>query len=413
MQPKSFLNFLSKEWLFINELFDISRKSSIDHVNLVHRIRVFYPDSDPVDEIKRFENAEIIEKDLSYGSNYTLTDKTDQIVELILEEQQLGLSESIRVHVEQFEKLSLSLLDFLDNKDEDGFERTLRKINQQIVAIKRQVLQNYKGIENLVIQSKKKNSLIPVKQRYADVISAWEEYIIPMGDFVKANDIFDASLDVAVARLNTALVKLDSMGSQWDIKANIHLHKLKIEDMKDTLFTTFSRSKALLEPLYKTARLNSRVTKGVSTILDLARKQKFDFIDKGGVLSLYKKEQGTFLNNDLGIIRYYLNIKEIKDNPPPPITIISAEERARKRALFAPPLNKKLIFEKFGKNLPIEDATQWVIDNFPNMTTSRILEAVWLIMVDDGWITEKQDECRYKTQKHLITGRKIKVRSHG
>jgi hypothetical protein len=75
----------------------------------------------------------------------------------------------------------------------------------------------------------------------------------PIADFVKANDVFDSSLDVAIARLNTALVKLDSMGSQWDIKSNIHLHKLKIEDLKDTLFITFSSSKALLEPLYKTA----------------------------------------------------------------------------------------------------------------------------------------------------------------
>lgn len=413
MQPKSFLNFLSKEWSFINELFDISRKSPIDYVNLIHRIRVFYPDSDPANEIRRFENAGIIEKDLSYGSNYTLTDKTDQIVELILEEQQLGLSESIRVHVDQFDKLSLSLLEFLDINDEDSLERTLRKINQQMVSIRRQVLQNYKGIENLVVESKKVNSLVPVRQRYADVISAWEEYIIPMGEFVKANDVFDASLDAAIARLNTALVKLDAAGTQWDIKSNIHLHKLKIEDLKDTLFTAFSRSKALLEPLYKTARMNSKVTKGVSTILDHARKQKFNFIDEGGVLPLYRKEQGTFLNNDLGIIRYYLNIKEIKENPAPPITVITAAQRARKRALFPPPLNKKLIFERFESDLPVEDATQWVIDKFPDMTTSRILEAVWLIMVDDRWIAQKQGECQYKTQKHLITGQKIKVLNHG
>lgn len=89
MKPKSFLNFLAKEWPVIISIFEMTRGSSIEFVQLDQIISTKSPGSDIRSFIKRFEDNEVLVKELSYGSNYTLTDKADQIVELLLNEQQL------------------------------------------------------------------------------------------------------------------------------------------------------------------------------------------------------------------------------------------------------------------------------------------------------------------------------------
>ena len=413
MQPKSYLNFLSKNWALITELFEISRGIPIDYVGLTQTIRAFYPYIELHSFIKKLEEYEIIEKDLSYESVYSLSDKTDQIVELILNEQQLGLSDSIRVYIEQFDKLSLGLLKAVQNKNLDEIVRFFKKINRQIQSVIRQSSHNYKGIENLVAQSKKQDSIVPLKQRYADVINAWEDYIIPMGEFIKSNDSFDTTVDKAITRLNAAITFLENSSSMSSERQNIHTSKRKFEDMRGHLINTFGFSKALLEPLYKTARLNSKVTKGVSTILDHVRKERFDYIDNGAALKIYKKENVALLSSDLGVIRYYIGIKNIKENPTPPILLLNDEEKAKIRSNFIPPLNKQSVLKKFQSSLPVDDVAQWVIDRYPDLTTGRTLEAIWLIMTHKNWQVQKLGKHKYRTTDHLLTGQLLKVEKNG
>jgi len=192
-------------------------------------------------------------------------------------------------------------------------------------------------------------------------------------------------------------------------RQNIHTSKRKFEDMRGHLITTFGLSKALLEPLYKTARLNSNVTKGVSTILDHARKGRFNYIDKVAILNLFKKENVALLSSDLGVIRYYVGLKNLKDNPTPPISALSDEEKAKIRSNFIPPLNKQSVLKEFQSSLPVDDIAQWVIDRYPDLPTGRVLEAIWLILTNKKWRVQKMGKQRYQTKNHLLTGQMLKV----
>nr|WP_319491693.1 hypothetical protein [uncultured Desulfobacter sp.] len=337
-----------------------------------------------------------------------MTDKADQIVELLLNEQQLGISENIRVHIAQFDKLSMAVLKVIQENDLETAERSLRRINQQIQSIRRQAKNNLQAIENLVLLSKRQDSYIPLKQRYADVIYAWDEYIDPMGEFIDVNEAFDATIDAVLGRLNQSLTIMERSGAQYDIRRNVRIHKDKILDMKDILLSTYRESKRLLEPLYQKARLNSEVTKGISNILDLARKEQFDLIDQCGIVGIFKKEKGYFTNNDSGIKKYYLGLKDIKENPAPPIALLNFHEQKARNKKFVPPLNKPKIIHEFEQDLPVEDALQWVINSYPAYSTGRIIEAMWLV-TNHGWKIQKLGKNEYKTKSHRITGQRIRV----
>jgi len=410
VKPKPFLNFLSKEWSVILTIFEMTRGTSIDFVELDQIVSTKKPGTDIRDFIKRFEENEVLTRELSYGTNYTLTDKADQIVELLLDEQQLGMSENIRIYIDQFDSLSMGILKSVQGNDIDSAERTLRRFNQQVQSVRRQTKNNLQAIENLVLLSKKQDSYIPLKQRYADVIYAWDEYIVPMGEFIDVNKAFDATIDSVLDRLNQSSTVLEKSGAQYDIRRNIRIHKDKILDMKDVLLSTYRESKRLLEPMYHIhiARLNSEVTKGISNILDLARKEQFNLIDKFGLLPIFKKDKSHFTNNDSGIKKYYLGLKNIKEDPAPPIAFLTFQEQEKRNRQFIPPLNKPKILEQFEQSLPVEDALQWAINKYPGDSTGRILNIMWLV-TNHGWQSQKFEKTEYKTKYHRLIGRRIRV----
>ncbi len=72
------------------------------------------------------------------------------------------------------------------------------------------------------------------------MIHAWEAYIKPIGAYIRAYDIFDATLDDTVANLKTAIEAFQASGAQWDIQRNIHYQNEKISDMRGILLDTYT-----------------------------------------------------------------------------------------------------------------------------------------------------------------------------
>ena len=215
----------------------------MDQVTLVQTIRSHHPETNVTVLIEKLLSHDVITQIFSGQTLYNLSYLTEQIVENLLNEQQLGLSESIVVHLKQFDELSADLLRAVENREQDLLIRCIKKINRQTQSVKAQALHNYKAIQNIVAESNKKSTIIPLKQRYADVLETWDHYITPMGELIDPWGAFDANTDQVVVRLERASDILDKTGVLISEQENVHMAKHMVVDMKANLIQIFRPSR--------------------------------------------------------------------------------------------------------------------------------------------------------------------------
>ena len=412
MKPKGYLTFLTKRWDLIAELFDLNKEGPMDQVTLVQTIRSHHPETNVTVLIERLLSLNVIIQIFSGQTLYNLGYLTEQIVENLLNEQQLGLSESIIVHLKQFDELSTTLLQAVEKRELELLIRCIKKINRQTQAVKVQALHNYKAIQNIVAESNKKSTIIPLKQRYADVLETWDHYITPMGELIDPWGAFDANTDQVVVRLERAADILDKTGVLISEQENVHMAKHMVVDMKANLIQIFRLSREILQPLYEVARLNSRVTRGTSVILAYARKNKFKAIEKTATIEWFFKERSPLLSNDIGLLKFFAGFKNIKENPAPPIFIVQEEERGKAMLNRVPPLNRYAVLNDIRSNLPIADAVQWAIEQYPAFSTGKILDIILLMMTEKTLKVKTTGSRRYQTKTHVIDGFNIEVKQY-
>jgi len=409
MKPRGYLHFITRKWDLIAELFEINRQGPIDQATLVQTIGYHHPKGDTSALIERLLSYEVITRLFTGQTLYNLGFLTEQIVEHLLDEQQLGLSESILVHLELFDKLSAGLLAAVEDRDLDRMIRGIKKINKQTQTVKRQALHNYKAIQNIVGESKKISTIIPLKQRYADVLETWENYITPMAKMIDPWGAFDSNTDNVIVRLDRAGDILEAAGALISERENIRRAKHMIVDMKANLIETFSLSRALLQPLYEIARLNSKVTSSTSIILEYARKNNFKAIEEIASLDWFFKERSPLVSNDTGLITYYAGFKDIQENSAPPILILGEEEKSSEASKLLPPLNRYAVLDEIKSDLPIANAIQWAIDQYPDFSTGKILDIILLMMTEKSLAVQKDEQQSFQTKTHVIQGFTLKV----
>lgn len=409
MQPRGYLAFITKKWNLITELFEINKEGPIDQSTLLQTISLYHPETDSSSLIETLLSYDVISRLFSNQTLYNLGDLIEQIVEHLLNEQQLGLSESIMIHMDQFEKLSSNILKAVENRDSDSLFRGIKKINKQTQAVKRQTRHNYKAIQNIVAESKKKDTFVPLKQRYADILDAWDQYITPMGEMIDPWGTFDPNTDKVVNRLEKSVDILEKVGALITERENIHIAKQMIIDMRVNIIESFKMSRELLQPLYEIARLNSKVTRGTSIVLDFLRKNKFKEIESFATLNWFSKERSPLLSHDIGLLKYYAGYKNIKENPAPPISILSEEEKEKTFSRKKPPLDRYSMIKEIRSDLPIEDAMQWAIQKHPDFSTGKILDIILLMMTEKSFNIKKCQMQQYQTLTHLINGFSLKV----
>ncbi len=408
MKPKGYLTFLTKRWDLITELFELNKEGPMDQVTLVQTIRSHYPEINANDLVEKLLSHDVITRIFSGQTLYNLGYLTEQIVETLLNEQQLGLSESILVHLKQFDELSSTLLLAVEKRDLDLLIRCIKKINRQTQAVKAQALHNYKAIQNIVAESNKKSTMVPLKQRYAAVLDTWEHYITPMGELIDPWGAFDANTDQVIVRLERASDILERTGVLISERDNVHTAKHMVVDMKANLIQIFRLSREILQPLYEVARLNSKVTRAASVILAYVRKNKFKDIEKTAAIEWFYKAQSPRLSNDTGLLKFYAGFKDIQENPRPAIFVPGDRDKGEKISRV-PPLNRDTVLNDIKASLPIADAVHWAIAQYPTFPTGKILDIILLMITQKTLVIKPGKNQQYQTKTHIIDGLNLRV----
>ena len=314
MEPKAFLNLLSREWKLMVEIFEASKAGPIDHGSLLQLIDAHKrPNADADTLLERQIDFGILGQPLSGETLYQLGGLAEIIISQLLQEHRLGLSDSIQAHITHLDELSLRLLQATTEHDAHAITSGAKKLWQHTQDIKHQVHNNLQAIRNIVADAKKQETNKPLRQRYADVIDAWDEYITPMGEMIEPHGAFDAIIDSAIGRMGQATNNLDSSGALISEVSNIHSVLQMLNDMRWHILRNFQLARDLLKPLYDVARLNSKVTRGASVVLDDLQKGRVKAVEGYATLLLYRRPRLSLVSPNSALLAYYFGVKEVEE----------------------------------------------------------------------------------------------------
>ncbi len=410
MQPKAYLTLLSNEWKLMVELFESSKNGPIDYGTLLILIDAHKRPHVETDQLfKHLLNHGILGQPLSGETLYQLGGLAETIISQLLKEHRLGLSDSIQAHIAQLDKLSQRLLQATINHNPDAMTSGAKKLWQHTQDIKHQIYNNLQAIRNIVAEAKKQEVTKSLRQRYADVIDAWEQYITPMGEMIEVRGAFDSIIDSATGRMSQAISSLDSAGALISEVSNLRYVHQMLNDMRRYILQNFQIARDILKPLYEVARLNSKVTRGVSIVIDDLQKGKIKDVWQKATLPIYRRPKFSLVSTNSALLTYYFGVKEVKEKQSPMITMPTPEER--KATVKKTPLNINVVLKQLNKDLPVEDMMAWSIGQFPQYPTDKILDILLLVFSQPNLLVEKGKRQKYKTVTHVLEGPSLAVES--
>ncbi len=389
------------------EIFVVGKSGPVDYGTLQRLIDAHKrPDADTDALFDRMLDFGILGQPLSSETLYQLGGLAETIVSQLLQEHRLGLSDSIQAHITSLDKLSRRLLQATTEHDGHAMADSAKKLWQHMQDIKRQVHDNLLAIRNIVAEAKQQKTNKPLRQRYTDVIDAWEQYITPMGDMIEAYGAFDSIIDSAVERMGQAIGNLDSAGALISEVSNIDRVRQMLDDVRRYILRNFQLARDILKPLYEVARLNSKVTRGASIVLEDLRKGRVRAVEDCATLPICRRPRLLLISPDNALLTYYYGVKEVKERPAPKITLPTPDER---KTTVKAPVNNNTVLKQIKKDLPIKDMMSWAIEKFPDHSTDKILDIVSLAFSRESFCVERGRKRVYQTTTHCIEGPSLAV----
>jgi len=155
------------------------------------------------------------------------------------------------------------------------------------------------------------------------------------------------------------------------------------------------------------ARLNSKVTRGASIVLDDLQKGRIRQLEERELLGLHRRSKVSMVSPNSSLLSYYFGVKEVEEKPAPKIVSPLPEQRSMEKR--TPPLNIDQVLKQLKRDLPVKDIMTWAIERYPEHSTSKILDIVLLAYAHSGFSVERGARQTYQTTSHLIEGPSLAV----
>lgn len=406
MNPIGYLGLFQAEWRVIVEVLDAGQGAPIDY-GLLQQIALRFTSKKNAsgDVITKLIEFGILEQPLSGETVYQLSGLAESVVRQLRRDHRLGLSESIQGYIRRLEGATLNLLNSAHAYDLPAVMEQCRKVYEGVRDIKRDTQNNLQAVRNIVTDAKKQDAVKSLKQRYAEVMAAWDDYVQPLGEMIDVHGAFAEAVSLSVERLRSAEAFLEARGALMTDVDNIRRAGLMVLDMSDHVLEGFRSARDALKPLYERARLNSRVTRGVAVYLEYLQKDRLDELGDRVDLPIYRKPGVAVVSDNAALQKYWSMVRDIKHSAPPTIRASREPSAAQK----TPPFDVRSAVARLKKSLPVENAFEWVVEMFPGIETEHVLDVIQNAIADRAIAVCRQEETVTLTQRHVITARRLNL----
>ena len=400
IEPKRVLRALAEHWALIEPLCERFDQGTLSLVELRQHVARQQVESTPQDITQLLDvwiRLDILVPVAKSPNRFELNAQIHDFLAYLRREHRLGLCLEIEAYLRHLERLAGYIKDAFEVRDAADLARQLRLLDMRVRDVLKKLANDEQALVAVAERAKTSDRQIPLRQRYAEVLATWDEYVEPMIQLVAA----DGAFEQGVYRVEHVLLRLlgeqQRLGQLVDDDLLLRTHA-RILEMQTTAQLTLRRARELLLPLREEARRHNAVTRGAALALATIRKKGLDAVPQAS-LPLFSRPQSTFLGTASQVEAYVYALARFE---PKPAQFPKAHTSRKGEAPRAPRTAREMI-ERCEQALPLPDLMVWLLEQEPEGATDELLYWFSRLSRDGRFQRERLERRDYLTREHQVS----------
>ena len=400
IDPKRVLRALAEHWTLLEPLCERFDAGTLSLIELRKQLAAQLPDSTPVDItalLDQWIRLDILVPVAKSPNRFELNAQIHDFLAYLRREHRLGLCLEIEAYLRHLERLAGYIKDAFEVRDAADLARQLRLLDMRVRDVLKKLANDEQALVAVAERAKTSDRQIPLRQRYAEVLATWDEYVEPMIQLVAA----DGAFEQGVYRVEHVLLRLlgeqQRLGQLVDDDLLLRTHA-RILEMQTTAQLTLRRARELLLPLREEARRHNAVTRGAALALAAIRRKGLDAIPQAS-LPLFSRPQSTFLGTASQVEAYVYALARFE---PKPAQFPKAHSTRKGEAPRAPRTAREML-ERCEQALPLPDLMVWLLEQEPEGATDELLYWFSRLSRDARFQRERLERRDYLTAEHQVS----------
>ncbi|MDM8350311.1 Mks condensin complex protein MksB [Pseudomonas sp. sp1636] len=400
IDPKRVLRALAEHWTLLEPLCERFDSGTLSLIELRKQLTLQLPESTPVDItalLDQWIRLDILVPVAKSPNRFELNAQIHDFLAYLRREHRLGLCLEIEAYLRHLERLAGYIKDAFEVRDAADLARQLRLLDMRVRDVLKKLANDEQALVAVAERAKTSDRQIPLRQRYAEVLATWDEYVEPMIQLVAA----DGAFEQGVYRVEHVLLRLlgeqQRLGQLVDDDLLLRTHA-RILEMQTTAQLTLRRARELLLPLREEARRHNAVTRGAALALAAIRRKGLDAVPQAA-LPLFSRPQSTFLGSASQVEAYVYALARFEPKP----AQFPKANTARKGQTPRAPRTAREMIERCEQALPLPDLMTWLLQQEPEGATDELLYWFSRLSRDGRFQRERLERRDYLTAEHQLS----------
>lgn len=400
IDPKRVLRALAEHWTLLEPLCERFDAGTLSLPELRNQLGAQLPDataSDITSLLDLWIRLDILVPVAKSPNRFELNAQIHDFLAYLRREHRLGLCLEIEAYLRHLERLAGHIQDAFEIRDGQDLARQLRLLDMRVRDVLKKLDNDEQALAGVAERAKTSDRQIPLRQRYAEVLATWDEYVEPMIQLVAA----DGAFEQGVRRVEQVLLRLlgeqQRLGHLVDDDLLLRTHA-RILEMQTSAQLTLRRARELLLPLREEARRHNAVTRGAALALSVIRKRGLDAVPQAA-LPLFSRPQSNFLGAASQVEAYVYALARFQPTPAQFPKSAGARRQSSPRA----PKTAREMVDRCEQALPLPDLMTWLLEQEPEGPTDELLYWFSRLSRENRFDRERLERREYLTANHRVS----------
>ncbi|MDF3934054.1 Mks condensin complex protein MksB [Pseudomonas citronellolis] len=401
IDPRRVLRALAEHWALLEPLCERFDSGTLSLAELRLQLTAQLPEGSPADVtalLDQWIRLDILVPVAKSPNRFELNAQIHDFLAYLRHEHRLGLCLEIEAYLRHLERLAGYIRDAFEVRDGNDLARQLRLLDMRVRDVLKKLANDEQALIAVAERAKTSDRQIPLRQRYAEVLATWDEYVEPMIQLVAA----DGAFEQGVRRVEQVLLRLlgeqQRLGQLVDDDQLLRTHA-RILEMQTTAQLTLRRARELLLPLREEARRHNAITRGAALALSVIRRKGIDAVPQAS-MPLFTRPQSTFLGSASQVESYVFALARFE---PKPAHFPKATGKRGGDGPRAAPRTAREMLDRCQAALPLPDLMVWLLDQEPEGATDELLYWFSRLSRDGRFQRERLERRDYDTAQHSVS----------
>lgn len=408
IEPKRVLRALAEHWALLEPLSERFDQGTLSLTELRLQLAAQLRDSTPQDITALLDlwiRLDILVPVAKSPNRFELNAQIHDFLAYLRREHRLGLCLEIEAYLRHLERLAGHIQDAFTLRDGNDLARHLRLLDMRVRDVLKKLANDEQALVAVAERAKTSDRQIPLRQRYAEVLATWDEYVEPMIQLVNADGAFERGVRKVETVLLGLLGEQQRLGQLVDDDMLLRTHA-RILEMQTKAQLSLRHARELLLPLREEARRHNAVTRGAALALAAIRRKGLDALPQAA-LPLFSRPQSNFLGNASQVEAYVYALARFESRPAP----FPRPEKAPGSEASRAPRTVREMLEHCEQALPLPDLMSWLVEQEPEGATDELLYWFSRLSRDKRFVRQRLERQDYRTHEHLLSLRSFALYS--